>query len=208
MWFISKLFSGFGGEPVDSCFCDIYEGFGHAAASRHMPEVIVTSEHGKSTERVQLRDLYERKIIGVGSRKDSGTVSACVHTKKTMQFHKYVQPVDSGAPDIDKRYTIGFQYSSIACFGYLGSVIEFRPEFTSDSIYMTLYDMFVTLSRNTGKNLFEYDMIILENRSTHVSALPRDMIYFKVSQTEEAQRFYTKVMLDIVGNYKRDLILR
>lgn len=208
MRYVSQIFSGFNGKSINFCFCDSNDGFSYAADSSHMSEIVITSESGKSTERFHLRDLNGCAIIGVGHRKGSGTVSACVHTKKTMQFHKYVHPVAGGSPDIDKRYTIGFHRSSISCFGYLGSVVEYRDDFSSYSIFFSLYDAFIALSRSTGKNLLEYDMIILESRSTHISALPRDMIYLKVSQTDEAKRFYTKMMLDVVGKYRRDLVLR
>lgn len=208
MWYVSQIFSGFGNTPIDYCFCDVYESLGYSFSNKHLSEIVISSESGGNTERLKLRDVMRHDILGVGSRKGSGLVSACCHTKKTVQFHKYVHPVESGSPDIDRRYTIGFQGSSIACFGYLGGVVEYRSKFNSQSIFLPLYDAFVALCRSTGKNLLESDMIIFENLSSHLSSLPKSTIYIKVSQTEEARRFYTKMMLDVVGKYRRDLTLR
>lgn len=160
--------------------------------------------------------------LGVGVDPHFGAWVAVVHSNRTALFHKYVESAitkPKSAPisfEVSDNVYYGEFYQDpvgdvevidirmedcrVSAFGEGGSCVYFS---NSDGellgqyseVYCTLYDLFIHLCRETGFNLMQYNYIQLGSSEQNWC------VGIKLSQSLEAQRFYTKMMLDVSGNY-------
>ena len=156
--------------------------------------------------------------IGRGLNFTASTGVVVRHTHKTACFQRYinmaetrhgVRPVEYRSSDVyeisDNRFKrqkdgntvleILFANDIISVYGQGGSVAVWGEGGEDHSDIMPLYDLFISLCRDTGLNLMQYETIQLGSRSMLWQTTIR------LIQSAEAKRFYTKMQLDIDGKY-------
>lgn len=140
--------------------------------------------------------VSDKATIVVGLNSDFNVV-ACRHTKKTAQFHTFAQG-EFGRIQEDSLL-IGMVNSVLSFYGPFGSVVEWRCDLAKEPMYCPLYDFCVAVCRALNMDFTEYRGLTFDNNVT------RRPVCIKISQTAEAQRFYAKMKLDIVGGYAKYL---
>lgn len=157
--------------------------------------------------------------IGRGLNFADATGVVVCHTIKTATLQKYVNvaeirrgvyPLDFRDADVcimDKReYNLTSKTHSIISllfgndvvlwFGVGGSVVRWSKMNGVEKTILPLYDLLIILCRQTGINLMSYETIQLGSRSMLWQSTVR------LLHTEDADRFYTKMYLDVVGSYE------
>lgn len=141
--------------------------------------------------------VSERALIGLGLNSDFEVI-ACRHTQKTAKFHDFVEG-SFGRINNEDSILIGMLNSDLAFYGPYGSVVQWRCDIADKPMYCPLYDFCVALCRAFDWDFTEFRGLSFDNNVT------RRPVCIKISQTAEAQRFYAKMKLDIVGDYAKHL---
>lgn len=156
--------------------------------------------------------------IGRGINFAASTGVVVKHTHKTACFQRYINmaetrhgvcPVEYRSSDVYevehncfKRQEEGhsvleilFVNDVVSVYGVGGSVAVWGEGGDVSQDIMPLYDLFISLCRDTGLDLTRYETIQLGSRSMLWQTTIR------LIQSTEAKRFFTKMQLDINGNY-------
>lgn len=132
------------------------------------------------------------ETVGVGISPVDGCWTFVTHDKKAAYLHRYIEVAETFTMPFDQMG----EYSIIA-FGCNRSVVLWTDKnFRS---ICTVYDLLIYMCRATGENLLNENLVSFGNRSLGW------ILDITLSHTDEANRFYTKMWLDVVGNYEGHL---
>lgn len=121
--------------------------------------------------------LELRSIIGT-SLADSGEVVTFIHGTKVVDGDWKTVGVDTASETV------------ISC----GGVIIERRGFDGIRFTKTLYDALVKLCKECKENLMSYEHILLFSRQHNITT------EIRLSQSDEAKRFFTKMCLDVMAS--------
>lgn len=197
------------GHPVSAFEYPLGDGFSH--------QITVSDTESQAELGIDTSAGFD--CIGRGLNFADATGVVVCHTKKTATLQRYVNvaeirrgvyPLDFKDADIcvmekhDFRLnsqthaiiSLLFGHDVILWFGQGGSVTSWSKLNGTEKVILPLYDLLIILCRRTGINLMSYETIQLGSRSMLWQSTVR------LLHTEEANRFYTKMYLDVVGNYE------
>lgn len=131
------------------------------------------------------------------------------NTPKTVQIHRHVgvvcdqRELDFSHSDVmvldgsrkavigDKSLITGTLRDVVRASGPMNSAFTKQSWVSGDIEAYNLYDFFVMMCKATGLNLTAYETIHLYNSRT------ADVVTLELSHDHEAERFYTKMLLDV-----------
>lgn len=169
------------------------------------------------------KDYIDRSVgfdcIGRGINFADASGVVVRHTLKTATLQRYVNVAetrrgvypldfkDSDICNVEKHelmlksqshsiISLLFGQDVIPVFGVGGSATSWSKLNGLQKTLLPLYDLLIILCRRTGLNLMSYETIQLGSRSMLWQSTIR------LLHTEEANRFYTKMYMDVVGNYE------
>lgn len=160
--------------------------------------------------------------IGFGVDERFHLATLLVHNRKTAMLHRYVKSVVTEfhkvpvwRPDSKSDKAIHTAFDTdiyvnakdrwwldcslrdnyIVALTPDGGVCQWRSYGSDVYIRCTLYDLLVFMCRELHLNLMKYSEIQFGNEDAEV------LTTLKLAQTDEAKRFYTKMMFDVTGDY-------
>ena len=177
--------------------------------------VVVSDMCGGESALVDSSKVDGRKIIGVAPTGYSREHVILRHDVKSVALYQHIALVrgnldllscvdytsadmlDIGADGVVKKKLLGYKDLIIrllqvpAVRGLHGSVASLSYVFAGKVDYYTLYDFIALFCEKSGVNLMKYD-------SVYISCRGDDAVQIRFKHTVEANRFFTKMWLDIV----------
>lgn len=165
---------------------------------------------------VDVHGWYD-ETLGVGLDPVTGLWLACVHSKKTVLLHKYVEKCEFDPNCI--VYGYGLKEADVVCYpehivdmkgssildvkmtdqvlsvcGYCNSVTTWRESdlvtLENGGVVCSLYDFLIEFCRYLDINIFQYKRLRFSSCSMGW------LLSIDFAQTPEAKRFFTKMWLD------------
>lgn len=201
-----------GGLSLDSFEYELTVGYSHN---------VTVSDTNRLIKPVIGVNAVNAPCLGAGINFESNTGIMVTHTKKTALFHKYVNlaetrigvtPFEYKESNVCKLHggvveftpseesssgilEVWLENHSISCYGPSGSVVLWQSSGVVNRAICTLYDMFVYICREIGINLLQYETIQFCSRKRLWQTIIR------LVHTKEAERFFTKMCVDVAGAY-------